>query len=424
MERWKINLYTIWCSQIISLMSFGFGLPFLPFYIQELGVVDPDQVKMYTGILTAAPAVTMGIMAPIWGMLADRFGKKLMLLRAMFCGAVILTGIGLATRVEHVIILRLMQGLLTGTITASSALIASNTPSHRLSYALGFLSSSTFIGISAGPAIGGFVAEILGYRTSFFIGSALMLIDFFLVFVLIKEDKAPQTKAEKSEISAGKPAVPFMTWTLVMMLVILFFMRLSRTIFNPYLPLYVQQLLGGAEGAVRMTGIINGIIGFMTAASGIILSRLGDKYNKLTLLTILLSAGIILSLPLMLTQTLWGFAALYGILFFATGGIEPIVVSINSGSVPPEKRGVLFGIQGLVGSIGWAVSPLIGSIVSIRFSIKILFVFIPVFLLFALITTLVLKKVKKNKGDGLLGPQKYRNKSIKSSCNHTVSEGK
>lgn len=395
MERWRVNLYTVWFSQIISLMSFGFGLPFLPFYIQELGITDPDQLKVYTGILTAAPAITMGIMAPIWGLLADKWGKKLMLLRAMLFGAFILAGMAMATRVEHLVALRLIQGMFTGTVTASSALIASNTPRERLSYALGFLSSSTFIGFSAGPAIGGLVAEILGYRISFFIGAALMVLDFFLVLFMIKDAKGSAPSSQKEQQPETK-SVPFFTPVLIIMLIVLFFMRVSRTVFNPYLPLYVQDVRASIEGTARITGIISGITGFATAASGLTLSRLGDKYDKLSVLKTLLGIGIILSAPLILTNSLWAFTALYGVLFFAIGGIEPVIMSVTSGSVPPQKRGMLFGVQGLVGSIGWAVSPLIGSMVSIRFSLKALFVIIPIFLFLALITTFIGNIYRRN----------------------------
>jgi DHA1 family multidrug resistance protein-like MFS transporter len=372
-------------------MSFGFGLPFLPFYIQDMGVTDPDQLKLYTGILSAAPAITMGIMSPLWGIAADKWGKKTMLLRAMLAATLILCGLGLVTKVEHIIILRFVQGMFTGTVTASAALVASGTPSHRMSYALGFLSSSTFIGFSAGPAIGGVVAEMFGYRISFFIGAALMLIDFFLVLFIVNENKAPvsSTIEELEEHAETNSGVSIFTSTLIAMLLVLFFMRVSRTVFNPYIPLFIQELLSTTTGTAKTTGIINGIIGLMTAAAGLILSRLGDKYDKLTVMKVLLSAGILLSAPLFFMRNIWSFAVVYSIFFFAIGGIEPIVMSITSENISPQKRGTLFGIQGLVGSIGWAISPMLGSIVSIQYSINAIFLLIPVSLLMALIMVLV-----------------------------------
>jgi MFS transporter, DHA1 family, multidrug resistance protein len=382
MERWKINLYTVWCAQIISLMSFGFGLPFLPFYIQELGVTDPAKIKMYSGILNAAPAITMAIMAPIWGIVADKYGRKLMLLRAMFFATFVIGGMGLATRVEHLIALRLFQGIFTGTVTAASVLVAASTPRERLAFALGFLSSSTFIGQSIGPVVGGFMAELVGYRFSFLVGAALMFIDFLLVLFIVKENKILPEKTEKREEGKASFRVVFTTMT-VSMLFILLFMRIGRTVFNPFLPLYVQEARGTVEGTAGATGMINGVIGLMTAISGLTLSRLGDKYDKMKILFILLVAGVVLSLPLSMINNLWIFAAVYGVLFFAIGGIEPIIMSVTTEQTPRERRGMLFGIQGTVGSIGWAVAPLFGGIVSIRYSTKAVFFLIPVFLALA-----------------------------------------
>jgi MFS transporter, DHA1 family, multidrug resistance protein len=384
MERWKINLYIIWFSQILSMMSFSFGMPFLPFYIQELGIVDPDKIKLYSGMLNAAPAVTMAIMAPIWGMIADKFGRKLMLLRAVFCASLVIGGMGLVSNAEQLIALRLFQGIFTGTVTASTVLVAANTPRERLAFALGFLSSSTFIGQSVGPVIGGFVAEAVGYRVSFFIGSLLMLTDFFLVLFIVKEGNASKAREGKKEKPKASLLSVFAPLTTAMLLVLLL-TRIGRSIFNPYLPLFIQELRQGAEGTARVTGMVNGVVGFMTAVSALTLSRLGDKYNKMKLLSILLFAAILASAPLSLVNNLVVFTIAYASLFFIVGGIEPIIMSVTTEHTPKERRGVLFGIQGTVGSIAFAAAPALGGYVSIQYSIRAILILMPVFLMLAVI---------------------------------------
>ena len=397
MERWKVNLYTVWFSQVLSLMSFGFGIPFLSFYIQDLGVTHPDSIKMYTGLLNSAPAVTMAVMAPIWGMMSDKWGKKLMLMRAMFFAALVIGGMGMVTNVNQLVVLRLLQGVFTGTVTAASILVAAGTPNNRLSYALGFLSSSTFIGQSIGPVVGGFVAEIAGYRVSFYIGAILMLLDFFLVLFVVKESKADVLPEQTCENKDKQPPVlTIFTSLTVIMLITMLFMRIGRTVFSPYIPLFVQEVRGTSEGAAGITGIISGIIAFLTAVSGLTLSRLGDRYHKLTLMIILLGAGTVLSLPLGLINNLWLFTALYGILFFVIGGIEPIVMSVTAEITPPERRGALFGVQGLVGSIGWAVAPMLGGAVSIKYSLRSVFLLIPAFFILSLIPMIWIMKRKRN----------------------------
>lgn len=391
MERWRVNLYTLWISQVISLTSFGFGLPFIPFFIQELGVTDPEALKVYTGILSAAPAVTMAIMSPIWGMLSDRFGQKLMIQRAMLAAVLIIGGMGFATNVWQLIILRFLQGLFTGTITASSAFVAVNTPNHKLSYALGFLSSSTFVGYSLGPLLGGKVADQFGYRVSFYVGGLLMLVGFFIVSFFLKgEQKKERQKTSLFKGNGGYKEL--FTMGILMLLIMLFLQRVIRTIFTPFIPLYIQEINQTIEGAASLTGSINGLIGFVTALSAVLISRLGDRYDKMRMIRIMLIVGFMDVFILNLTEGLTAFVILYSALFFIIGGIEPLITSTTAEMVSPDKRGTLFGIQGLVGSLGWMVSPAVGTTVSIIFGIKSILWILLAFILGNIITAFIVKR--------------------------------
>jgi MFS transporter, DHA1 family, multidrug resistance protein len=386
LERWKFNLYTIWIIQIISLTGFGFGLPFIPFYIQELGVVDPDAIKRYSGLLASAPAISMAVTAPIWGILADKYGKKLMLLRAMLFGSLIIAGMGFVTSIGQLVALRFAQGLFTGTITAASALIAAGTPENKLSYSLGFLSSSTFIGMTLGPVLGGYFAEFAGYRPSFWIGGGLVFLNFLLALFLVKESKSIQTMKNSVPVKS-RSILSIFSKALVMIVATIVFLRIARTVFVPYLPIFVQETRAMIEGSSRITGIISGIAGLCTALSGLTLSRLGDRYEKPKLLRIMLAVGAVFSIPLFFAGNLTVFAVFYGLFFFLLGGVEPVITSHLSENTPPEKRGALFGILGLVGGIGWAVAPTIGSAISIEYTIQSIFLVIPVALSIAIILT-------------------------------------
>lgn len=368
-ERWKINLYTLWISQVISLTSFGFGLPFIPFFIQELGVTDPKSITLYTGILSAAPAVTMAIMSPIWGILSDKFGQKLMIQRATLAAVFIIGGMGMSTSVQMLVALRFLQGIFTGTITASSAFVAVNTPNHKLSYALGFLSSSTFIGYSLGPLFGGTVAEHFGYRASFYVGGLLMFLSFLLVTLFIKPIKASEKSGKKEVKSKGKWSDIF-TVGILALLFMLFLQRVTRSLFSPFVPLYIQEMIGTTVGAASKTGYLNGIVGFVSAVSAILISRMGDRYDKLKVMRIMLVLGFLALLGTQMTRSFLGFTVFYALFFLVVGGVEPLLTSTTSELTPPEKRGTLFGVQGLVGSLGMMASPAIGTSISIAFGIK------------------------------------------------------
>ncbi|MFO7612893.1 MAG: MFS transporter [Clostridia bacterium] len=376
-NSWKKRLYLVWFVQILSLMSFGFGLPFLPYYIQELGVSDPEKLRLLTGILSAAPAIGLAIMAPIWGIISDKYGKKPMLLRALITASFILTCLGLVNSVTGVLILRILQGFLTGTVTAAAALVAAETPQKNMAYALGIISSSTFIGQSVGPAVGGILADQVGYKPSFYLGGIIMLLCFLLVLFFVKETKRPVVK--KTE-KGSKNILSILTAPIIIMLLMLFLLGIGRSVASPYMPLYVQEVRGKLEGSAMITGLISAGAGIMSSLSAILLSRLGDRYNKKKLVMIYLTAGLIITIPLLLTKSLMGFAVCYSLMFFALGAIDPLIMSDSIGLVPQNKQGLLFGIRQTVGSIGWAISPMLGSFVSINYSLSAVFYLIPIFL--------------------------------------------
>ncbi len=401
MEVWKKNLYILWVTQIISLTSFGFGLPFMPFYIQKLGVTDPDALKLYTGILSAAPAITMAIMAPVWGYLSDRYGRKLMIQRAMFGGFVIISLMGLVNHVWQLVLLRLLQGMFTGTVTASSTFVASNTPDNQLSYALGFLSSSTFIGYSVGPTIGGLVAEAYGYRASFIVGGLLMLIGFIILTRYLVEDKSSMVKSKvKTELAPRGAKIKtsplsILTGPIVILLIMLVFHRITRSVFSPFLPLFIQENVSG-DGVVSLTGVISGVVGFITAFSAIIIGRMGDRFSKINVMWILLGLGCLDAVFINLNQSWIGFLIGYCLLFFLIGGVEPMITSMSAQRVSADRRGTLFGIQGLMGSIGWLFSPTIGTYVSIQFGTKsVLWVILVALVVNFILVSLIKYKVVK-----------------------------
>ena len=373
MDQWKKNLYASWAGQILSVAGFGFVLPFIPYFIQEVGVTDPAELRRWVGLTSSIAALTMGAMAPVWGILADKFGRKLMILRAMAFGTIIMLLMSRARSVEAIFVLRLVQGLFTGTITASATLVASGAPKERLSYSLGFLSSSTFIGFSMGPLLGGFAAEYFGYRTAFFAGGLVLACAFFIILIFTREVhiKRPVEKVKKEAVRIGS-AVRRM---IILMFALLFVIRFSRSLPSAFLPLFVQESIGTIQGASVITGIISALLGIASAIAGLTLARLGDRYNKIALIGVFLTVGALLSLPIFFTTSLWSFALFYVLVALALGGVEPNLQSFLAEHTPPSRRGLLFGLQNTMGSMGWFCAPLVSSVISIQLSIRHIFLF-------------------------------------------------
>jgi len=389
-EQWQKNLYAAWFTQILSLTGFGLMMPFIPLYIQELGVSDPTALRFWVGLISSVSSLCFGVMAPVWGLLADRFSRKLMLLRSMAAGTIVIGLMGFSRSVVTIFILRIMQGLLTGTVTASAALVSVGTPEKKLSYALGFLSSSTYIGLALGPFVGGLVAEYVGFRASFFTGSAILFIGFFLVLLFIKE--IPSHSAHYSGISFHPKMLlksPF-----IILFFLVFLTRFSRMLPSTFLPLFVQELMQAARGISANTGFISALTAISTAAAGLTLVRLGDRFARLPFIAVCFGTAAVIAFPIFFTGSLLSFAPFYVLAYFFIGVIDPLLLSHLSASTPPRHRGVVFGLQTSAGALGWFLAPLAGSAVSIYFSIRHVFLFFSLSLLAASLFTIVYHRMK------------------------------
>jgi DHA1 family multidrug resistance protein-like MFS transporter len=198
-EPWQRNLYAIFIGQLFVMMGFNFASPFLPLFIQQLGNYSNEQAAFWSGIATAGLGIAMFFSAPLWGIVADRWGRKPMVLRAQFCSAFILGGLALSTNVFWVVGLRILQGFFSGTMTAAQAMVAGETPRDKMPFAMGLLITAMFTGTTVGPLLGGVLADIFGYRATFFITGALLFIGGIIVLFFTKENFVrPETRESAS----------------------------------------------------------------------------------------------------------------------------------------------------------------------------------------------------------------------------------
>lgn len=390
-SRWKLNLWILWFTHLTGVMCFNFGVPFLPLYIQEIQPMSRETLTVYTSILSAGPAIAMGIMAPIWGYLSDRYGRKLMVLRASFSASILLSLMAYATSVNQLVVLRTVQGFLTGTITAAMTFVAADAPEEDMSYALGVISSATFIGFSIGPVIGSFFAIHYGYRLSFKAGGLIMLLSFLLVLFLVKENKENFFLKRKEEkripiLQTYKNVI--LTPNVLIVLLMLFLLRVVRTIFIPYYPIFVSDFFQNSDTIVKYTGITDGFRSLSTALACYFVGKFAVKFDKSKLLDWLIFLSLVIS-ALFTTQAIHGslfslfsgidaFAFLYVSYYLFIGGLEPIVTSVSTLSVESENRGALFGLQGTVSSLAWFVSPVLGGSIAYHNGVSYVLLVIPI----------------------------------------------
>lgn len=212
-ETWERNLLFLALSQFIAMMGMNACVPFLPLYIRELGVVGESAQRFWSGLVFAGPYFLSIIFVPIWGNLGDRYGKKLMIIRAIFGLALAMFLMGFAKNVWQLFLLRVFQGASSGFIAANLGFAVANTPEDKKGSAVGFLQSSQSAGALTGPLLGGFISDIFGFREVFFVVAALCLVSAILIIFFCKRNKQNKGKPRRMhyrypKISCQKEGLP------------------------------------------------------------------------------------------------------------------------------------------------------------------------------------------------------------------------
>ena len=356
----------IWASQIRSIMGFSFALPFVAFFLQEdLGVVRHAELQMWVALFSASTAVTMAVAAPLWGLLADRYGKRIMLIRANLAGAVVMSLMGAAQTAGTLIVLRLLQGALTGTMTAAQAFLAGEMPHARRGLAVGGLSAAVFSGSMAGALLGGFVAEWLGYRAAFAASGVLLLLAGLLVLCCTRETAHRRVRKPEEGTDSARihwRSLPSALYGVLALIGAIAFVRQSDLAF---LPLLVQDVHGTLDRAALWSGALNACGSVAGLLAGLATGWLSDRINPFRLVVVAALAAAAFSGWLMVVDS---FAALFpvrfGAVFFA-GALEPALNTWLAKHVPEARQGVAFGLASTTRSIGWAAGPIAAGAVAL-----------------------------------------------------------
>jgi DHA1 family multidrug resistance protein-like MFS transporter len=366
MEAWKRNLYIIWAAQLVAISGFAIVFPFLPYYIQELGITELHQVELWSGVVFATQAVTMAIFAPIWGTLADRYGRKLMVQRAMFGGAVILAAMGFVQNVWQLAILRAIQGMLTGTVAAATTLVASSTPRERSGYALGLLQMAVWTGASVGPLLGGLVADTWGYRAAFWVTGILLFLAGLTVWRFVEEKFEPPTRDQdrsKGRFWEGLGVVIHQR-SLLSLFSIRFLVRLAVRMIGPVLPLFVQSLVPPTARLATITGLISGVQAGTSAIGAVTLGRASDRIGYRRVLLACTVGAAILYVPQFFVTSPWQLLILQGAVGLVMSGVLASISALLANLAPEGRQGAVYGVDASIVSAANAVGPMLGASVA------------------------------------------------------------
>jgi DHA1 family multidrug resistance protein-like MFS transporter len=349
-------------AQVASEIGFGFALPFTPLFVQELGVTDVGQAGLWAGAVAASFAIAMGVMAPVWGVLADRYGYRLMIQRGFFGAGAALGAIAFVQTPEQMLVLRIMHGVLTGVYTGIATLISLTTPQHHLATVLGLMQSAIFIGVALGPLLGGAFADQFGLRAAFGGTGAILIVTGVLVSLIVREPARDEIQQPATQIAEETGATSWLRRReLLAVMALMAISRIAIVAPNPVLPLFVAQLVGTSEHLDATVGLILAATGIAATISAMLVGRLADRYGRRLPLLVCLLISAALSPLHAVVGTIWQLVVLRTAVGLAQGGVAPAIQAALVDVTPGGRRGAAIGVLTTATAVGNGVGPVAGS---------------------------------------------------------------
>lgn len=342
METWKRTVYI----SLVCVFCTAFGVsqlaPILPLYFHDLGVQTPEAMSLWSGLATGATYIIVCLAAPFWGRVADKKGRKITLIRSSFGMALCNILIAFQTTPEGVVLIRLVQGLVSGFYSASITLIASESPIERTGWALGLLASANLAGSLIGPLLGGYIADTVGIRNDFIIVGALMGLAGVLATIFIHENYVPQPNPEKLSIRKLKEQIPEFN-SIVALCVASFIYAICIMSLQPVISVYIKGIVpSDTENLAFIAGAVFSAMGIAQLMSSSPLGKLVDKIGPRKVLVVSLIYVGILNIPQAYVSDVYQLAIIRFLQGFGLGGMLPALNTYLSSKTPREFTGQVF----------------------------------------------------------------------------------
>ncbi|GAB1371467.1 multidrug efflux MFS transporter Lde [Candidatus Kapaibacterium sp.] len=350
-NSWKRNLLIISIAQFIVMIGMSSVIPFMPLYVRELGVSDPGEANIWSGLIFAGPYILSVITTPFWGAIGDKYGRKLMIIRSVFGLSVAVFFMAFVSNVYQLFALRVFQGAISGMIASALAFVSANTPNEKSGYAIGILQSSLSAGNIIGPFVGGIISDFFGIRNVFFLVSFLTFISGVLVILMVNEKVRSSSNIIKSSIATNlKYAMGDINIRFILILIVVSQAGVNYT--NPIFPYFIEQLHAPAKYLSTITGSLVAIVGVMSIIFSPIWGKRNDKkgYKMQVMVASLIISMVAFIHPLIQHYIyLYPLRALAGIFFAA---ILPSLYAGLNKLTPNESKGGVMGIASSANLVG------------------------------------------------------------------------
>lgn len=369
---WKRNLYVVWIGCFFTGAAFSLVMPFLPLYVEQLGIRDHQSLNLWSGLVFSITFLFSAIASPFWGRLADRKGRKVMLLRSALGMAIVMALMGMSQNIWQFLVLRAALGILGGFVPNANALIATQVPRNRSGWAMGTLSTGAVGGALLGPLVGGYLADTFGLRPVFYITAAVLFACFLITLFFVRERVATVRKIDM--LSGRQVMTSLKNPRLVLSLFITtLIIQVATGSIAPILTLYVRELAGPTQNLAFISGLIAAIPGVSALISAPRLGKLGDKIGPERILIAMLAASVLMLIPMALVQSVWQLAALRFLLGAADGALLPAVQTLLLYHSSHQVAGRIFSYNQSFRDVGNVTGPLLGSAVSAGYGFRAVF---------------------------------------------------
>jgi MFS family permease len=368
--HWRRNLIVCVFGSFTTIVAMTLMLPFLPLYVEQLGVKDHAAIVQWSGIAYGATFFTAALTAPLWGRLADLYGRKPMLIRASLGMAVIMSLMGMAHNVWQLVGLRLLAGLLGGFASGSTVLVATQTPKDRCGWALGVLSSGIMAGNLVGPVIGGSLPPLIGIRSTFLAAGALIFITFLATVLFVKNERQPGASKQGSKrgswaaLADKRPPIAMLFTGMLLML--------ANMSIEPIITVYVAQI-ADLHRVTFVAGLVMSAAALGSILSASYLGKLADRLGHWNVIIGCLAVAGILLIPQAFVTQGWQLILLRFLMGLALGGLLPCVASVIRHNVPAAIAGNMLGYSTSAQYTGQVVGPLAGGFVGGHFGMREVF---------------------------------------------------
>nr|WP_321929055.1 MFS transporter [Paraburkholderia guartelaensis] len=370
-QHWRRNLAVCVAGSFTTLVAMTLMLPFLPLYVEELGVRGHAAIVQWSGIAYSATFFTAALVAPVWGRLGDRYGRKPMLVRASLGMAITMSLIGMSRNIWQLVALRLLAGFAGGYSSGSTILVATQTPRHRSAWALGVLSSGVMAGNLIGPLLGGLLPPLIGLRATFWAAGATIFVAFIATCVFVKEAPRPARVAHAAQ-KGGWSALPDKR-PIVAMLVTGMLLMLANMSIEPIITVYVATIVHDPARVTFVAGLAMSAaaLGSIVAASR--LGRVADRVGHAKVIVAALAASALLLVPQAFVTAGWQLVALRFLMGVSLAALLPCIATVIRHSAPDHAAGSVLGYSVSAQFAGQVLGPLIGGFVGGHLGMRAVF---------------------------------------------------